>query len=264
MLPWVGNDASDLYTKLKQNRQERSGDVDRKTWVDYISAMVNLYGIVPFEQVAKVISSQHEESITEEEIRKWIQDPFAGGVAKAALQKRFVYEYGESFFVGEWIMEFEAFDEHWLAQQGKPYYVPEREELLKWSDPAYFEKPKEFFFLKQYIETIFPGVSSEQVEGIAEDLQMMAEDPFSLERIIGEFERMGLELTESGQLKKLAELVMDLHNHTRLQINRGYTPHELFQEEKGSLLPLTGKIGRNDPCLCGSGKKYKKCCGRMA
>jgi uncharacterized protein len=23
----------------------------------------------------------------------------------------------------------------------------------------------------------------------------------------------------------------------------------------------TGKVGRNDPCPCGSGKKYKKCCG---
>ncbi len=23
-----------------------------------------------------------------------------------------------------------------------------------------------------------------------------------------------------------------------------------------------GKIGRNDPCVCGSGKKYKKCCGK--
>ncbi len=22
------------------------------------------------------------------------------------------------------------------------------------------------------------------------------------------------------------------------------------------------KLGRNDPCVCGSGKKYKKCCGR--
>ncbi|MGE9896430.1 SEC-C metal-binding domain-containing protein, partial [Anaerovoracaceae bacterium SGI.195] len=22
------------------------------------------------------------------------------------------------------------------------------------------------------------------------------------------------------------------------------------------------KPGRNDPCPCGSGKKYKKCCGR--
>jgi preprotein translocase subunit SecA len=25
--------------------------------------------------------------------------------------------------------------------------------------------------------------------------------------------------------------------------------------------PRTGKIGRNDPCSCGSGRKYKKCCG---
>ena len=28
--------------------------------------------------------------------------------------------------------------------------------------------------------------------------------------------------------------------------------------------PMTakgGKVGRNDPCPCGSGKKYKKCCG---
>lgn len=26
--------------------------------------------------------------------------------------------------------------------------------------------------------------------------------------------------------------------------------------------PPKKKIGRNDPCPCGSGKKYKKCCGR--
>jgi len=25
---------------------------------------------------------------------------------------------------------------------------------------------------------------------------------------------------------------------------------------------LPNKVGRNDPCPCGSGKKYKKCCGR--
>jgi len=25
--------------------------------------------------------------------------------------------------------------------------------------------------------------------------------------------------------------------------------------------PSLKKIGRNDPCPCGSGKKYKKCCG---
>jgi preprotein translocase subunit SecA len=27
-------------------------------------------------------------------------------------------------------------------------------------------------------------------------------------------------------------------------------------------LPEVHKIGRNDPCPCGSGKKYKKCCGK--
>ncbi len=25
---------------------------------------------------------------------------------------------------------------------------------------------------------------------------------------------------------------------------------------------LDDKVGRNDPCPCGSGKKYKKCCGQ--
>jgi len=25
---------------------------------------------------------------------------------------------------------------------------------------------------------------------------------------------------------------------------------------------MSEKVGRNEPCPCGSGKKYKKCCGR--
>jgi len=28
------------------------------------------------------------------------------------------------------------------------------------------------------------------------------------------------------------------------------------------IINLTQKIGRNSPCPCGSGKKFKKCCGR--
>ncbi len=31
----------------------------------------------------------------------------------------------------------------------------------------------------------------------------------------------------------------------------------------GRRLQKAGKIGRNDPCYCGSGKKYKKCCGAI-
>lgn len=37
---------------------------------------------------------------------------------------------------------------------------------------------------------------------------------------------------------------------------------ELFKEQKKSgTVVKEKKIGRNEPCPCGSGKKYKKCCG---
>lgn len=37
---------------------------------------------------------------------------------------------------------------------------------------------------------------------------------------------------------------------------------ELYKEQKKSgTIYKEKKIGRNDPCPCGSGKKYKKCCG---
>ena len=31
---------------------------------------------------------------------------------------------------------------------------------------------------------------------------------------------------------------------------------------KGPVKRASAKIGRNDPCPCGSGMKYKQCCGR--
>ena len=33
------------------------------------------------------------------------------------------------------------------------------------------------------------------------------------------------------------------------------------EDEKDEPIKAAAKVGRNDPCPCGSGKKYKKCCG---
>ncbi len=41
---------------------------------------------------------------------------------------------------------------------------------------------------------------------------------------------------------------------------RGQSPHE--QEKLTPYTREAPKVGRNDPCPCGSGKKYKKCCGQ--
>lgn len=45
-----------------------------------------------------------------------------------------------------------------------------------------------------------------------------------------------------------------------------FTPErqkELYKEQKGSqTIVKDAKVYPNDPCPCGSGKKYKKCCGK--
>jgi len=44
-----------------------------------------------------------------------------------------------------------------------------------------------------------------------------------------------------------------LSNEKRDEITREFNQSKIFTHEKT-------KVGRNDPCPCGSGKKYKKCC----
>lgn len=39
------------------------------------------------------------------------------------------------------------------------------------------------------------------------------------------------------------------------------TPGQLVQKEAATYKRDSRKVGRNEPCPCGSGKKYKKCCG---
>jgi SEC-C motif domain protein len=39
--------------------------------------------------------------------------------------------------------------------------------------------------------------------------------------------------------------------------------HSVVEDEPQQLVPVgpSSAVGRNDPCPCGSGRKYKKCCG---
>ena len=48
-----------------------------------------------------------------------------------------------------------------------------------------------------------------------------------------------------------------LHGHGTVFFPDG----EEAEEAEASAVP-TAKVGRNDPCPCGSGKKFKKCCGQ--
>jgi len=56
------------------------------------------------------------------------------------------------------------------------------------------------------------------------------------------------------------------HLYTLPQWEKHFTEDErkemyLEQKRSGTFVREGEKVGRNDPCTCGSGKKYKKCCG---
>ncbi|BEP30313.1 SEC-C metal-binding domain-containing protein [Helicovermis profundi] len=90
-----------------------------------------------------------------------------------------------------------------------------------------------------------------------------------MQTILDAFIGRNISFKDMNQVNEVIRLVTDLSNNIRLWENNGYTPKEIFEKfEMPNLKPLPdkpfsvkkNKIGRNDPCPCGSGKKYKKCC----
>lgn len=66
-------------------------------------------------------------------------------------------------------------------------------------------------------------------------------------------------LTQGGQSSNTTNITADLIiNQVITETNKAAKPHEKVRPQ----VRQTPKVGRNDACPCGSGKKYKKCCGR--
>ena len=74
---------------------------------------------------------------------------------------------------------------------------------------------------------------------------------------------------------KFTELYIEMSRDCRIRDNRGHDYYEMVAimslkngggaagAQAGKNAPVRRvKIGRNEPCPCGSGKKYKNCCGR--
>ena len=69
-------------------------------------------------------------------------------------------------------------------------------------------------------------------------------------------------LFENLLMKIKSELVTILLNITLIDEKNSRVENEKKINEKFKEI-ATKKIGRNEPCSCGSGKKYKHCCGGL-
>lgn len=76
------------------------------------------------------------------------------------------------------------------------------------------------------------------------------------------------EVENLEQLKRPIELIIAVYNNSIQWILKGHSPGNVSKTKKNHIQPIVSinthglntKIGRNDTCPCGSGKKYKNCC----
>jgi hypothetical protein len=73
-----------------------------------------------------------------------------------------------------------------------------------------------------------------------------------------------LELGSEREVTKLAHMLFNCYNNTPLWVLKGHTPADLSRQvlSDSGASSSRKKVGRNDPCPCGSGRKFKRCCGR--
>lgn len=120
----------------------------------------------------------------------------------------------------------------------------------------------------------FKGVVSELSEkyqvrevifmGFLDGINTSLESPLTLEDISSETDldlRIDFSLLFKNMLKADADYLYSLEEWDNIFDDD--KKKELADEYRRSrTIVKEAKIGRNEPCPCGSGKKYKKCCGK--
>ncbi|MBD5553326.1 MAG: preprotein translocase subunit SecA [Desulfovibrio sp.] len=68
---------------------------------------------------------------------------------------------------------------------------------------------------------------------------------------------------EAARQAEQAALAAEFRHHESDAANLSYSgAPDATEPKKAEPVRAAARVGRNDPCPCGSGKKYKKCCGR--
>lgn len=90
-----------------------------------------------------------------------------------------------------------------------------------------------------------------EINDLAPGIFSQAKTPEMKRMIIDIYKKM---VADGVNLKNEKEVQKWMDKNAHLFQGRGIQKVETYRREKP-------KVGRNEPCPCGSGKKYKKCCG---
>lgn len=259
----VSEEIKDIYSNINKPAFTKHREKYQLVY-GYIKALCNFYGAFEPGQFVNIFNSLNQDQLTYAGFKR-IYD-------KLALRPQDFFNHGE-YILEEYFgyVSYNEMDSFVEKIKDKPYYIPKKEELLKKAEDLYFEITPQLTALKDYILSNMCK-DKKTVDSLIEDIELLCfmEQPFN--EVIYEFKRNGILFESTRQLNTLMSLLADVYNNTRTWNNRGYTAKEM-NEILGKNIPLiTGipidklddvifkKVGRNEPCPCGSGKKYKKCC----
>lgn len=104
-------------------------------------------------------------------------------------------------------------------------------------------------------------------ERMLETLCDMSHGGYRMQDVLNFLESESFFFDDDRLMQKELDLLSNLFNSLPKWDNNGWSPIELIEGTTGQKIFFNEdgsvrKVGRNDPRPCGSGKKYKKCCGR--
>lgn len=167
-----------------------------------------------------------------------------------------------------------------------PYYVPTVDEVEELYDQGSLISRESHRKMKEFIEETF-GCDPDTAAVKVHDLYETVNNHMRVNDVVDAFTGKsadpsgddassgsgGFSFVSDEQQFRFIELYMEMSRECRIRDNRGHDYYEMVAimssanrgkgtSAKNEPLVKRAKIGRNDPCPCGSGKKYKNCCGR--
>lgn len=145
-----------------------------------------------------------------------------------------------------------------LQEEAKnDYYKFDKKSLIKAGKIDFVEENKQVTKLEKVLGELFvidKNILKEEMDSFIVAIKNEVERSEAIDIFLQAYE------IESEQEREIFTYELDvLAKSIRKWSLKGYTEDEIAKE--ASRVVNVVKIGRNDPCICGSGKKYKKCCG---
>ena len=248
----VPQDVQDKYKEIC-TPEFREECLKNQQFMDYCDAALFLYGVLPVEKFVEIYNAYEGANLNISEAVERIE---------AYIHTGEPYVLKEGLFMDEDLEEEDMFCGLLKKQEKYSYYIPEdREEFLAYGRDE-FQKPDETVqFFMTYLQKKLHKKAPEDImiyTYVQEELRMNA----SAEELIDTLVDCGCKISSQKQIEEAMKNLWKLGNNLRKWDYRGHTYVEIQKNEKIIAFPGTKKVYPNDPCPCGSGKKYKNCCGK--